>query len=940
MNYDRAPQRNQIGAGGNRDIDDQLKCTRWPLIYRYRPADRYFMEMFWLSKVGFGQSSISGHGNDTRNSTKLYPFNTEGWAIAPFGGGYGNFYFLKKVNALTRSPKLEVESFWNGSPDHVDSQLSIKEEFVPMWGWKRLGYKDAFGRQSYNPIDEHYSNQGGAYPGGRDFVPNAPMDENSNRYIPTFFRPTPGSYVEDTYRVALHNRFEELLAEYKERTMISLNDPTLDRTGTMFDLVQQSASPTTLKEGEDLNRGKFFIETYYRITDEAVHDIIEEQILVSRNASESVDEDGNVLPRLYDAAIGFFGYIPLQTDPARLGAREEILKSPFRGPMTSTEKNSLLMMVGSSAWDPVDKGQNLAQFMSRDQSALPLLAQIQRRIRESLKAGIRLVFVPGVMNPDYQDLAVEKAKEGIYILPDQYKGYNIADIGPDPAVNLNSANEFTSIDSMDLLAVPDLGGHISPAADEGLPLDLIQSRESLIKLANLSLKTRAYVGNTSVGLEWLQQDGAQPWGEEVTRLDGGTIRRQLGDIADGVVEDGDGISGIGSLGDEEADQEHSREILYTQTSLYQLPRPKYDLFPTPLVSYEIDASCEIDGNLPADYRQRLDNDLIKGLLGLGIPTNDSGRRRLVGCEHDRVKYLFDFVFPLDRYASLFLIQNEMMLDARQPVASLLDPTRSSIEQMIKILMNPDAAVNDLEAPVLYEAIIQNSTSGGLDDRLAKLLKDIWPMILRAMAMAVPTLIRGQANFIDPAYQEMLKKFKENPCAMPNGMTWDSLGAFVTDAPLGVGTKNIAEGFGKQGKTRIRGPGPRRQDGFAGQCGLYGPSNISAPQDAAGSALWLTMMLLSGDFGPKAWKPMIDTVRAIYKTATNQKDGSYGKMLGPMGMLALSMPELPGEKAKDKRKDRNCGPAERDYYPRVEDKCDPGLSTVDKLELCEDIKNKD
>ena len=64
------------------------------------------------------------------------------------------------------------------------------------------------------------------------------------------------------------------------------------------------------------------------------------------------------------------------------------------------------------------------------------------------------------------------------------------------------------------------------------------------------------------------------------------------------------------------------------------------------------------------------------------------------------------------------------------------------------------------------------------------------------------------------------------------------------------------------------------------------------------------------------------------------------MLGPVGMLALTMPELPGEKSKEKRKERNCGPASIDHHPLPDQKCDPGVSKVDKLELCEDIKNKD
>ena len=100
-----------------------------------------------------------------------------------------------------------------------------------------------------------------------------------------------------------------------------------------------------------------------------------------------------------------------------------------------------------------------------------------------------------------------------------------------------------------------------------------------------------------------------------------------------------------------------------------------------------------------------------------------------------------------------------------------------------------------------------------------------------------------------------------------------------------------------------------------------------------------MSNLSGDFGLVAYKPIIDTAMAIYKTATDAPTGGYGKNLGPMGMLALTMPELPGEKAKKRRKDRNCGPADRAYYPPPTVKCDAGASKVKALPLCEDIKNK-
>jgi hypothetical protein len=652
-----------------------------------------------------------------------------------------------------------------------------------------------------------------------------------------------------------------------------------------------------------------------------VHDDIESAIESSRRIVNQDTES------FYTTAQNFFNY----------RIKNGRILSPYRGFITEKEKNDLIDML-SPYWDSANRGQNLYNFLTQVTRDADTYSSIRLKIQDSLKAGIRLVFVPGVMNPEYFHLAREKEKEGTYILPQQYKGYDLPEVHPD--------GETTSIDTVDLFNVPNLAGHQFPpgAGEVGLTLDNVRENISYIKLADLALYTRSYVGNTSIGMEWLSQEGHQPWGEEVTRTDAGRLIPEFGDLNDDVLLDN-------YLFIEEGEEENVRQGTMRQESLYQMPKPKYELFPTPLASFEIDVECEVRNRLERDVpgeiasrtRQELDNELIRGLLGLGSPDRN-GIRRHVACEAEPVKYLFDYVFPLERYSTLFLMQNEMILDSRQPVFSLLDPTRATIETMMKILLRPNEPSTTLTGPIMYEAIVQNMQSGGLDDRLAKLLRDIWPMILRMVAMAVPTMIRGQANFLDPAYKAMFEKFKENPCALPNGLTFDSLGAFVTDAPFDYGTKKIAKGFGKQGKYFVG----RRRDlpEFGGQCGFYGPSNISAPQDAAGAALWAVFSMLGGNFGAKTFMPLIDTAVAIYNTATDQPTGGYGKMLGPMGILALTMPELPGERAEDKREERNCGPEEQKgksaggYFPLKEEKCDPSPSTVETLELCEDIKNSD
>ena len=48
-----------------------------------------------------------------------------------------------------------------------------------------------------------------------------------------------------------------------------------------------------------------------------------------------------------------------------------------------------------------------------------------------------------------------------------------------------------------------------------------------------------------------------------------------------------------------------------------------------------------------------------------------------------------------------------------------------------------------------------------------------------------------------------------------------------------------------------------------------------------------------------------------------------------------LPEMPVQEPEEQK-----GKSAGGYFPLKEEKCDPGPSTVETLELCEDIKNSD
>lgn len=371
------------------------------------------------------------------------------------------------------------------------------------------------------------------------------------------------------------------------------------------------------------------------------------------------------------------------------------------------------------------------------------------------------------------------------------------------------------------------------------------------------------------------------------------------------------------------------------------PEGRGDMTPTPIYNFEKSIDCL--GKFLLNYKNAFDTEgevetrvfntiflgeiqglmqnykeaLLKEHFGMEKDTDPRSlirdesinevRWRLTSEPSEDIRYLFDFVFPLDRYVSLFLINHITILDRNEDLAELFDGTRAAANMILRAMITPptlDDSHLSLDGDMFSAAMASQGSEGPMEE-LKRKLKDFWPMIKKAIKMAPIIAIRNTANHLDPAYKEMNKVYKKDPCKLRRGLTMGSLsnkGVVVNSFPYAGRPRKLT----KEGLTRC---------GAGGALPLYVPVNRVAG-DIGKSVVALIMAALP--FGPswsRAAKPIKGTVQHLVNTAlgteflenlgAGEETGKYGKLLFLPGLWGLSIRELPGEEHWKKQKEFQC-----------------------------------
>ena len=175
--------------------------------------------------------------------------------------------------------------------------------------------------------------------------------------------------------------------------------------------------------------------------------------------------------------------------------------------------------------------------------------------------------------------------------------------------------------------------------------------------------------------------------------------------------------------------------------------------------------------------------------------------------------------------------------------------------------------------------------------------------------------------LDPAYAQMKTLMETDSCKLRKGLLWPSIGLG------GVYPKGIMDGAQVNG-----GVGPNCNNRFHPLPWAAIPDVMLSVKDIV---LGLTMFL---GFPPFVYPPLIikgadtlaNTLLHIKGAITFSSERSYGSILGPAGMIALSLPEGPGEAYKMKHKNAGC--AERS------DPCEDGIELPETMDICEFVKD--
>ena len=186
---------------------------------------------------------------------------------------------------------------------------------------------------------------------------------------------------------------------------------------------------------------------------------------------------------------------------------------------------------------------------------------------------------------------------------------------------------------------------------------------------------------------------------------------------------------------------------------------------------------------------------------------------------------------------------------------------------------------------------------------------IFKQLAKLAEQSANAAVRKIAETVDPAYKDMRKQYKDNPCSMGAGLRPGLLGA-----PMQFGWSEqysgnkLDKGFG-----------------IKGGCKSYVPANMF-PVDLMFSIV------------PAPYPPFINLPLTATNMATTAEHfvnlfvpgakKRYGYPLTPFGMLGLSVGELPGEEHVRLKREQECqeGCVEKDK--------------IEPMAMCEDLENSE
>jgi hypothetical protein len=213
---------------------------------------------------------------------------------------------------------------------------------------------------------------------------------------------------------------------------------------------------------------------------------------------------------------------------------------------------------------------------------------------------------------------------------------------------------------------------------------------------------------------------------------------------------------------------------------------------------------------------------------------------------------FTNVLNIDKFNSIILVYYSNLMKAKGVKKDIFIGVKRSLENIMKNALSKLAYGTtdyNTQNSDLFTAMNDNmSTSGpNLGEEIMKEFGDLQDQLWEMAKMAIPTMVRGIAHGIDPAYRHM----KE----------------------LHTCTEK----------------GPRFSDGLTLSSIAYKDGYKRASTDASDSKYRPINFSLPVDVFANSTKPF--TLVEILQAARN---GSYGKLLTPFGLAGLSMPQLKGE----------------------------------------------
>tara|TARA_Y100000114_G_scaffold157284_1_gene188869 strand:+ start:80 stop:4795 length:4716 start_codon:yes stop_codon:yes gene_type:complete len=307
------------------------------------------------------------------------------------------------------------------------------------------------------------------------------------------------------------------------------------------------------------------------------------------------------------------------------------------------------------------------------------------------------------------------------------------------------------------------------------------------------------------------------------------------------------------------------------------------------------------------------------------------------------KRIFEYIFPVKRYQSIATVFATSALAGYGSMTSIMQTPKASLASILSISsMNSkerNAMFQNYSQADLYKTLLDNASSNPeslscfdlpFDEEFFKQFLD---MLLELIKQFPSIFFRGIANVIDPAYKEM--KIHWDQCEIDK-LTWEGVRGFNTT----VENKELNAGLWENQAMQIGDGIETKRDG------KYADFLATAPTDLLYST---TRVAATLGMEKKAWvylgRAIDRTVAYIYKGPVALlsgpfnfqipcadppidenwelgpfNTGRYGHPISPLTAIALSTPELKG----DKRLRDSSGACKISYSlpDIVERECDP------------------